>query len=81
MTVFGMALRGVMPAIADPETGLSLFHRSNTGPLITGIIAADVFATIAATSNSLLVALAQTVHVISSFVLGTIAMMPRNSGP
>ena len=61
MTVFGMALRGVMPAIADPETGLSLFHRSNTGPLITGIIAADVFATIAATSNSLLVALAQTV--------------------
>ncbi|HKD81387.1 MAG TPA: hypothetical protein VKH81_16955 [Candidatus Angelobacter sp.] len=61
MTIFGMALRGVMPAIADPETGLSLFHRANTGPLITGIIAADVFATIAATSNSLLVALAQTV--------------------
>lgn len=61
MTVFGMALRGVMPAIADPEIGLSLFHRSHTGPLITGIIAADVFATIAATSNSLLVALAQTV--------------------
>jgi sodium/proline symporter len=60
MTVFGMALRGVMPGIADPEMGLSLFHRSNTGPIITGIISADVFATIAATSNSLLVAMAQT---------------------
>jgi Na+/proline symporter len=60
MTVFGMILRGIMPAIADPETGLSLFHRSTTGPIITGIIAADIFATIAATSNSLLVAMAQT---------------------
>jgi sodium/proline symporter len=61
MTLFGVALRGVMPGIADPEMGLSLFHRSNTGPLITGIISADIFATIAATSNSLLVAMAQTV--------------------
>jgi len=61
MTVFGIALRGVMPGIADPEMGLSLFHRANTGPLITGIISADIFATIAATSNSLLVAMAQTV--------------------
>jgi Na+/proline symporter len=61
MTIFGIALRGVMPAIGDPEMGLSLFHRSNTGPLITGIIAADIFATIAATANSLLVALAQIV--------------------
>jgi sodium/proline symporter len=61
MTVFGIVLRGVMPGIADPEMGLSLFHRANTGPLITGIISADIFATIAATSNSLLVAMAQTV--------------------
>jgi len=60
MTVFGMLLRGVMPSIADPEMGLSLFHRANTGPLITGIITADIFATIAAASNSLLVAMAQT---------------------
>jgi Na+/proline symporter len=60
MTVFGMMLRGIMPSIADPETGLSLFHRSTTGPVITGIIVADIFATIAATSNSLLVAMAQT---------------------
>jgi sodium/proline symporter len=61
MTVFGIALRGVMPGIADPEEGLSLFHRTHTGPIITGIIVADIFATIAATSNSLLVAMSQTV--------------------
>ena len=60
MTVFGLALRGVMPSIADPERGLSLFFRANTGPFFTGIISADIFATIAATSNSLLVAMAQT---------------------
>ena len=60
MTVFGMVLRGVMPAISDPEMGLSLFFRANTGAAFTGIITADVFATIAATSNSLLVAMAQT---------------------
>jgi sodium/proline symporter len=60
MTLFGVVLRGVMPAIADPEMGLSLFFRSNTGAVFTGIITADIFATIAATSNSLLVAMAQT---------------------
>ena len=60
MTAFGIALRGVMPGIADPEMGLSIFHHSNTGPVITGIISADIFATIAAASNSLLVAMAQT---------------------
>lgn len=59
MTGFGIALRGVMPALDDPETGLSAFHRATTGPVITGVIAADVFATIAATSNSILVAMAQ----------------------
>jgi sodium/proline symporter len=62
MTAFGVALRGVMPGLADPETGLSVFHRMTTGPIITGIIAADIFATIAATSNSILVAMAQTVR-------------------
>jgi Na+/pantothenate symporter len=61
MTIFGIALRGVMPGISDAEKGLVLFHRSNTGPIITGIIVADIFATIAATSNSLLVAMSQTV--------------------
>jgi sodium/proline symporter len=61
MTGFGIALRGVMPALDDPETGLSAFHRATTGPVITGIIAADIFATIAATSNSILVAMAQSV--------------------
>jgi sodium/proline symporter len=61
MTIFGIALRGIMPGISDPEKGLVLFHRSNTGPIITGIIVADIFSTIAATSNSLLVAISQTV--------------------
>ncbi len=63
MTAFGVALRGVMPGLADPEMGLSIFHREMTGPIVTGIIAADIFATIAATSNSILVAMAQTVAV------------------
>lgn len=59
MTVFGVVLRGVMPGIADPETGLSVFFQQNLGAVATGIIAADVFATIASTSNGLLVAMAQ----------------------
>jgi Na+/proline symporter len=62
MTGFGIVLRGVMPGIADPETGLSLFFQSNVAPIVTGIIFADVYATIASTSNSLLVAIAQTVQ-------------------
>jgi sodium/proline symporter len=60
MTGFGIILRGVMSAIPDPEMGLSLFFRSYTGAILTGLITADIFATIAATSNSLLVATAQT---------------------
>lgn len=60
MTAFGMVLRGVMPDLADPETGLSAFFRSQMGPIPTGLIVADIFATIAATSNGLLVAMAQT---------------------
>jgi sodium/proline symporter len=59
MTVFGVILRGVMPSIADGETGLSVFANVHLGALATGIIAADVFATIAATSNGLLIAMAQ----------------------
>jgi sodium/proline symporter len=62
MTVFGVILRGVMPGIADAETGLSVFTAQNLGALATGIIAADIFATIAATSNGLLIAMAQAVN-------------------
>ena len=36
-----------------------MFHRTTTGPVITGIISADSFATIAATSNSILIAMSQ----------------------
>lgn len=60
MTVFGMALRGVLPGLADPEAGLSVFFRTEMGPIFSGIIVADIFATISATSNSLLVTMAQT---------------------
>ncbi|HKY91993.1 MAG TPA: hypothetical protein VJM11_13175, partial [Nevskiaceae bacterium] len=59
MTVFGVVLRGVMPDLAEPEAGLSIFFHERMGPILTGIIVADVFATISATSNSLLVAMAQ----------------------
>jgi Na+/proline symporter len=62
MGLFGVLLRGVMPGLHDPESGLSEFFRANMGPLLTGLIVADIFATIAATSNSLLVAMAQTVR-------------------
>ena len=62
MTLFGVALRGVMPGIGDPETGLSLFFSSNFGALVVGIIFADIYATIASTSNSLLIAISQTVR-------------------
>jgi Na+/proline symporter len=60
MTVFGLVLRGVMPGIPDPEAGLSVFFGSHLGAVATGLIAADVFATIASTSNGIVVAMAQT---------------------
>jgi len=60
MTLFGILLRGVMPDIDDPETGFSLFFQENVPAIITGVIFADVYATIASTSNSLLVAISQT---------------------
>lgn len=62
MTVFGMILRGVQPGIADPEIGLSLFFMTSVGAIATGIIFADVFATIAGTANGILVAISQTIR-------------------
>ena len=62
MTCFGMALRGVMPGIADPEQGLSIFLRGSVTPLLAGILIADVYATIASTSNGVLVAIGQLLH-------------------
>lgn len=59
MTAFGILLRGVMPDISDPETGLSVFFQNHINAIATGIIVADIFATIAATSNSILIAMAQ----------------------
>jgi sodium/proline symporter len=71
MTAFGVALRGVMPKIADPETGLSLFFQLHIPAVITGVIFADVFATIASTSNGLLVAITQALRRdLFSFLFG-----------
>lgn len=69
MTLFGVILRGVMPGITDGEAGLSIFFQQNIGGVITGIIIADIFATIAATSNSLLVSVAQSI---------TYDLLPKN---
>ena len=62
MTIFGMVLRGVDPGISDPETGLSLFFQHNVGAIATGIIFADVFATIAGTANGVLISISQTIR-------------------
>jgi len=62
MTLFGVALRGVLPHIPDPEAGLSILFRERVGGILTGIIFADVFATIASTSNGILVAITQIVE-------------------
>lgn len=78
MTIFGVVLRGAMPGIADAETGLSVFFQKNLGPVLTGIIVADVFATIAATANALLVAMAQAItHDITPCLLGG-RLIPNN---
>jgi Na+/proline symporter len=61
MTAFGVLLRGTTPGIADPETGLIVFAQQSIWPIATGIIFADIFATIASTSNGLLVAISQIV--------------------
>lgn len=62
MTAFGVLLRGLMPGLADPETGLIVFAQQSIWPIAAGIIFADIFATIASTANGLLVAIAQTIR-------------------
>jgi Na+/proline symporter len=61
MTVFGLLLRGVMPGIEDSESGFSLFFQQRMPAVVTGIIMADIFATLAATTNGLLIAMSQVV--------------------
>lgn len=60
MTLFGVGLRGVFPTLADPEMGLAIFFQTHFGPVVVGLILADIFATIGATTNSILVSVAQT---------------------
>lgn len=62
MTLFGLVLRGVMPGLDDGETGLAAFFIEYMPSVLTGVIIADIFATIAATANSLIIAMAQTVR-------------------
>lgn len=59
MTIFGVLLRGVMPDLADPEKGLTVFVSATLPPLLVGLIVADIFGAIASTANSLIVAMAQ----------------------
>ncbi len=65
MTVFGMLLRGVMPEIEDPEQGFGIFFQTYFPGLIAGVVIADIFATMASTSNSLLVTMSQSL--VSAF--------------
>ena len=62
MTSFGVLLRGVMPDIQEPEAGLSVFIATHFGAVLTGVILADVYATIASTSNGILVAVSQVIQ-------------------
>ncbi len=61
MTVFGVILRGVMPEIEDPEQGFAVFFQIHFPGVVAGIVLADIFATMASTSNSLLVNMSQTI--------------------
>lgn len=62
MTLFGVLLRGVLPGIADPEAGLSVFIVATLSSVAAGIIFADVFATIASTANGILIAIGQIIR-------------------
>ncbi len=61
MTVFGVLLRGIMPDIADPEAGLSVFASAHLIAVVAGLVVADVFGVIASTANSLLISMAQSI--------------------
>ena len=62
MTLFGVLLRGVMPDIADPEQGMTVFAAAVFPALLLGLVVGDIFGAIASTANSLLVAMAQAVR-------------------
>ncbi|VFM99232.1 MAG: solute:Na+ symporter, SSS family [Candidatus Kentron sp. G] len=62
MTIFGMILRGIMPDISEPEAGLSIFAQTHLFAVVAGIVVADIFAVIASTANSLLIAMAQSIR-------------------
>lgn len=78
MTVLGMAFRGLMPDLADPEASLSIFIQQYSIAIVGGIILADVFGVIASTANSLVLALAQSLKydVIEQYYSKRIALWP-----
>lgn len=59
MTLFGVLLRGLMPDLADPEKGLTVFVSATLPAFFVGLILADIFGAIASTANSLLIAMGQ----------------------
>lgn len=56
MTLFGILVRGIMPGLSDGEIALAAFFNSGFPPIISGIVLAGIFACIASTADSVLLA-------------------------
>ena len=63
MTLFGIILRTIMPDIPDPEQGLPVFAEMNLSPVVLGIVAGGIFATIASTIDAQLLVLSSSITV------------------
>lgn len=63
MTLFGIILRTIIPDIPDPEQGLPLFAEMNLSPVLLGIVAGGIFATIASTIDAQLLVLSSSITV------------------
>ena len=61
MVLFGAVLRGVIPDIGDPETGLIEFFSRLAHPVLAGLIFAYIYAIIGSTANSIIVAVSQSI--------------------
>lgn len=62
MTVFGAVLRGVMPGLEDPESGLVVFFDTVAHPIVAGVIFAYIYAIVGSTANSIIVAVSQSIR-------------------
>lgn len=63
MTLFGIILRTIIPDIPDPEQGLPLFAEMNLSPVVLGIVAGGIFATIASTIDAQLLVLSSSITI------------------